>query len=672
VGGTTRRTYGPGARRVALVLLTWAVVIPAQAWIYPEHRDIAMLAVQGLDADHGAQFARLWSDARTGDEPRLCSQGADAQQSLTPECIDWAALPAIAGDHSCSSRELLQTVRESKWILVVADIAAQLKVDLAAIPATDSAPPPDPNASVLAGARQRYASEGLKARRANALRTADTRIQRADSDYATRADSNLAHFMIARPDTQLDPVAYGKMALRAGSPLNAAGVYSWFHISALQKANRLRSTTLTPADRRVLTRSLLFDEAFAVHFLEDMYAAGHVSGSWGDVSQRKGTHDFYNTNGLEVFTWKGRDHTIVLMGDAHMRGEDADRVAQAVRQSLIQLLEVAAGRASAVADPGTSTDVILPDEFNVCRATTFPEDGLLTAAGGYSPYATELGNILLDTPVPGLGPGLGSMPRARSEVGRFFGLTGTIDTRAFDHGFASGFQGNGWIGGLDVGFRAGLGLEGVLGDSGDGLVFVQVGLRAETPSSNRITEDPRSVVGLNPGSTLPARSGLSTRLRMPFYILPADLLLMSPMYFFNRPAFEKMAVTAANGGLIPWQHGIATGIGRFQIVVGRELGVNWYGTAFGDSTITTPVRASNGSLQLVTHKSVFVDLPVLEYRPYRAFTSNQSSTVLFQLFVGVDIPYDEQIVLPSIATTGHLDKIYSVGMRLLFDWRYYP
>ena len=127
--------------------------------------------------------------------------------------------------------------------------------------------------------------------------------------------------MLARPDTQLDPFAYGKLALRSGSPLNAAGVYSWYHIGALQKANRLRTTQLAPGARQRLVRAMLFDEAFALHFLEDMYAAGHVSGSWGDVSQRKGTHDFYNENGLEVFTWKGRDHTIVLSGDAHMRAK---------------------------------------------------------------------------------------------------------------------------------------------------------------------------------------------------------------------------------------------------------------------------------------------------------------------------------------------------------------
>ena len=90
--------------------------------------------------------------------------------------------------------------------------------------------------------------------------------------------------------------------------------------------------------------------------------------------------------------------------------------------------------------------------------------GPLTAENDVNPYATEIGGILLDTPVPGLGPGLGSMPRGHSEVGQFFGLTGTIDARRIDKGFSgSDNQGSGWIGGLDVGFRAGVGSRGRAG-----------------------------------------------------------------------------------------------------------------------------------------------------------------------------------------------------------------
>ena len=91
----------------------------------------------------------------------------------------------------------------------------------------------------IADAQRRYASEKNRADRLNALRTADTQLQRVDPEYANRADTNLAHFLLPRPDTNLDPIAYGALALRPGSELNAAGVYAWYHISALQKASRL-------------------------------------------------------------------------------------------------------------------------------------------------------------------------------------------------------------------------------------------------------------------------------------------------------------------------------------------------------------------------------------------------------------------------------------------------
>ena len=117
------------------------------------------------------------------------------------------------------------------------------------------------------------------------------------------------------------------MTLAPGAEISAIGVYAWFHMSALQKASRLASEQLAPSARQALARAMLADEGFALHFLEDTYAAGHVAGAWGDVSQRKGTHDYYNESGLEVFTWNGGNVSQVLMGDAHMRPQDAERAA---------------------------------------------------------------------------------------------------------------------------------------------------------------------------------------------------------------------------------------------------------------------------------------------------------------------------------------------------------
>ena len=112
-------------RLLLLALGLTCAAPPAFAWVYPEHRDIAVLGVEKLDAERRAIFERLWAQARSGHEQRLCQRSADPAQGVMPECIDWAAMSAIAGDHSCSSAQLLETVSTSKGILAIADIAAQ-------------------------------------------------------------------------------------------------------------------------------------------------------------------------------------------------------------------------------------------------------------------------------------------------------------------------------------------------------------------------------------------------------------------------------------------------------------------------------------------------------------------------------------------------------------------
>jgi hypothetical protein len=657
-----------GTKHAALIMATAALtwVGAAHAWVFPEHRDIAVLAVQGLDPGHRAAFDRLWAEARSGDEQRMCAQGADPEQGLAPPCIDWAALSGIAGDHSCSSRQMLDTVRTQDWILVVADVAAQLKIDLSQIPTTATSAGATKQLRFLASAERQLADAAIQAQRANALRVADTRLQRADRQYATRAGANLAHFMLARPDTNLDPFAYAVLALRPGSPVSAPGVYVQYHASALRKASRLaREPGLSPQERRELAQSALFDEAFALHFLEDMYAAGHVAGSWGDVAQRKGTHDFYNENGLEVFTWKGRDRTIVLTGDAHMRPQDAELAARTIRASLEQVLDTAAGANRGYEVPDDPTGSAGPDAFDVCTNSTFPNEGLWAGAAE-SPYGPALRMVLLDTPVPGLGPGLGAQPRSRSELGPFVGLAGAIDARGINGGFSDGQNDNGAMAGVDLGFRIGVGLEGALGESSDGRVFAQLGFRADSPSSNAISSFDRDVSGALTAA-IPARSALSTRIRMPYYLVPGDLLLLAPLYLVNPDAYSAMALSAADGGLLGLQQGVATRFGRIQFVLGREIGISFYGLFSAQQLIADGDSAEQ--LRLVNFKSVSFDLPVLEYRPFRAFSSNQSSELLFQLFAGADVPYSASYA--ATGTSADLDTVWSVGLRLMFDWRYY-
>jgi len=640
---------------------------PAFAWVYPEHRDIAILAVETLDPDRRAIFDELWAEARVGNEKRLCAQGADTTQGVKPECIDWAAMPAISGDHSCSSQQMLDMVTNSQRVLELADIAAQLKLDLAQVPKLPPAGPDAGGTSRISDLRRQLETEAARAQRTNALRVADIRLQAADPEYATRAGSNNAHFLLARPRSDFTATEYVETTLKRGSEINAVGVWGSYHLSALQKATRLAYETLAPEARTTLTRAMLADEAFALHFIEDTYAAGHVAGTWGDVSQRKGTHDYYNEYGLEVSTWEGGAKTVVLMGDAHMRPEDAQRAAESVRLSLEQLLDTAAGRPRKVNLPYTPKAPAEAEAFDVCKTNRLGERPEAQQA---TPEALEFGvEVLRPTPVPSLGPGLGAMPRFRAEVGPFIGVAGSLDVRYLDGGYTGLESDNGFIGGADLSLRFGYGLEGALDQSGDGLIYFAVGYRGDTPSSNKFGTSSFAQQGGTLAAAIPGRTAFTARLRLPFYLIPGDLLLLSPLYFVSPTTYQNMAVTAINGGLIPWQLGWGTRFGRFQFVLGREIGVAFYGWQSDDSLFAP--SETPGVPRVVGFKSNYFDFPIFEYRPYRAFDMTQASVLTLQLYGAVDDPYSSSVLFPEGAPGVKMDPVYSIGIRIVFDWRRY-
>jgi hypothetical protein len=70
-------------------------------------------------------------------------------------------------------------------------------------------------------------------------------------------------------------------------------------------------------------------------------------------------------------------------------------------------------------------------------------------------------------------------------------------------------------------------------------------------------------------------------------------------------------------------------------------------------------------------KSTYLDLPILESRPYHAFDTTQTAEVVIQLFGGVDDPYGAQVISPIGAPGVPMDRVYYLGVRLLFDWRHY-
>jgi hypothetical protein len=146
------------------------------------------------------------------------------------------------------------------------------------------------------------------------------------------------------------------------------------------------------------------------------------------------------------------------------------------------------------------------------------------------------------------------------------------------------------------------------------------------------------------------------------------MILLAPILGLTSPeALAHVGVQAVNGGLIPWQAGIATSFGRFQFILGREIGVTFYGG--GDQKDAMVILG--GVNTLITFKSTQLDFPIVEYRPFRTFSLDQSSSLVVQLNFGVDIPYSETLIAPEGAPVPELDAIWYVGLRFAFDWRYY-
>jgi hypothetical protein len=350
-----------------------------------------------------------------------------------------------------------------------------------------------------------------------------------------------------------------------------------------------------------------------------------------------------------MVTWNG--HRFVGQGDAYMRPQDAERAAAAIRNSLAQLLGALDGKVDmeAAADGFAETE---PEAFDVCQQSYFP------VPAGTVANMRALVPIIAQTPVPALGPGPGELPRFHAELGPFVGVSAAVRGVALTGGFGSTQTGVSTTGGLEGAVRVGLGLEGVLNEAGDGLIFVEAGLRQDA-----------SALG---AATVPGRGAITARLRVPFWLIPGDLVLAAPVLAVSSPqTLQKMAVQAANGGLIPWQTGIATPIGRFQFVLGREVGLSFYRSRRDDPMLIQTPGVGLTNATLVTLRSMQVELPILEYRPFRSFALDQSSSLVIQFYGGFDTPLQSSVVFPEDAPQPGLRTVGLGGIRVVFDWRYY-
>jgi hypothetical protein len=274
------------------------------------------------------------------------------------------------------------------------------------------------------------------------------------------------------------------------------------------------------------------------------------------------------------------------------------------------------------------------------------------------------------SPIPSGDAGSIHPPRARADIGPFVGVVA---------GLAAGpaFGGYDTDGGwrfrteFELGARFGYGLEGVLTRAMDGQVWAQASFVADPAQLDVSCADCPGGKRTNPAlPRVPARSALKLALRMPYYVLPFDLLVLEPILLLADPtAAQHVLFTSTSGGLLSVQRVISTPAGTIQFMAGREVGVTLWGYLGPENQfIATP---SSGQPLLVDYRSIELDFPVVEYIPPRAFSTVLSLAAEFQLGFSVEFPQQPTLPQQGGARYGGLGPSWFLYLRLQLDARKY-
>jgi len=105
--------------------------------------------------------------------------------------------------------------------------------------------------------------------------------------------------------------------------------------------------------------------------------------------------------------------------------------------------------------------------------------------------------------------------------------------------------------------------------------------------------------------------------------------------------------------------------------VGREAGVSFIGYGREEDRVLIPTPGI-GLRQFYPDWSSpsSVRLPGVEYRPFRTFSLDQSSSFVFQLNARFDVPSRISVIEPVAAPEPDLGTVWYIGVRAAFDWRY--
>jgi hypothetical protein len=132
-----------------------------------------------------------------------------------------------------------------------------------------------------------------------------------------------------------------------------------------------------------------------------------------------------------------------------------------------------------------------------------------------------------------------------------------------------------------------------------------------------------------------SRSGPLVGLRLPFWIIPGDLLLLAPiLYFKDLTALTNIAISASNGGFLGIEKKIETPVGTVQLMAGRQIGVSLFGYFWND-----PPRVANAEgTTLGNYRAVELDFPLLEYKAGHSFATKLAFDYSMQFGFAESIP----------------------------------
>jgi hypothetical protein len=289
---------------------------------------------------------------------------------------------------------------------------------------------------------------------------------------------------------------------------------------------------------------------------------------------------------------------------------------------------------------------------------------------------TQMRAVLLATPVPGRGEGDVHVPRFREQLGPFIGVFGTLGGGAAWGGLAP--PGPRALTNLAGGLRLGFGADSLTGTPGTAIAFVEAGLEMTAAQVSKCSGQGCALIGTSSlFPAVPARVGLRLGVRMPFWVLPGDMLVLGPLLALVSPRrLTNVAMAAASGGLIPYERTIDTRVGTFQLIVGREVQATLFGY-LGDSSVPLYIAeigtAADGSRQfgVVAEKSISIEFPVIEWTPFRETATQLAFSGHLQLGFGIELPLGTEVLFPDSAPPVSPTIVWSVFLRLPIEIRYF-